>query len=102
MEVDPDALRTFATSLTSITDRMAEWDIGTPFERSLAAMPGTSLGQQSVNGSQLTATALGNVCLRLLEVVDIANGTADNYQITEEDFAAALSAMDTEIRTPDR
>lgn len=36
MQVDPDALRAFAASLTAVTETMAEWDIGEPFEHSLA------------------------------------------------------------------
>lgn len=93
LKVDPVALRMFAASVTGVADAIVGWDTGEPFTQSQSALPGTDFGHVCARGSEATARALDNICTRLLEVADITNGTANDYDTTEADFVAALSAM---------
>lgn len=94
LKVDPEALRAFAASVTAAAEAMTEWNIGEPFEGSQSALPGTDFGDLCIRGNVATAFALSNLHSRLLEIADLADGSANDYEITEADFAAALSAMD--------
>ena len=94
LEVDPDALRAFAASVTSAAEAIAEWDVGEPFAASQSALPGTDFGDLCVQANLATAVGLSNLYSRLLEIADLADGSANDYEINEADFVAALSAMD--------
>lgn len=94
MKVDPEALRAFAASVTNAAETMTEWKIGEPFEKSITALPGTDFGELCIRANIATAFALSNLRSRLLEIADLANGSANDYEITEADFVSALSAMD--------
>ncbi|MGW0019783.1 hypothetical protein ACWDUD_15760 [Rhodococcus sp. NPDC003382] len=94
LKVDPEALRAFAASVTGTAEAIAEWNIGEPFEQSQSALPGTDFAELCVRTNLAAAFALSNVHSRLLEIADLADGSANDYEITEADFVAALSAMD--------
>lgn len=94
LKVDPEALRAFAASVTGAAEAMTEWNIGEPFVLSQSALPGTDFGDLCIRGNIATAFALNNVHSRLLEIADLADGSANDYEITEAEFIAALSAMD--------
>jgi hypothetical protein len=93
LKVDPHALRAFAASVSSAADAIGEWDIGAPYTHSHSALPGTGFSDTGARGHLATAQALANIRQRLLEVTDISNGAADDYEIAETDFVAALTAM---------
>ncbi|MGX6509392.1 hypothetical protein ACSYG9_07120 [Rhodococcus sp. SJ-2] len=94
LQVDPHALRAFASSVSGAADAIGEWDTSAPYAHSHAALPGTGLSEASTRGHLATAQALASIRQRLLEVTDISNGAADDYEIAEADFVAALAAMD--------
>lgn len=80
--------------MSGVAENIAGSDIGAPFTQSRLALPGTDFMQVSERGYHATALALRNVCARLLEVADITKGTADDYDVTESDYVAALSIVD--------
>lgn len=94
LQVDPQALRAFAASVSGTADAIWQWDISAPYAHSQSALPGTGFSDVCARGHRATTQALVNIRLRLLEITDISNGTADDYEITETDFVAALTAMD--------
>ncbi|MGN5237012.1 hypothetical protein [Rhodococcus sp. SJ-3] len=94
LKVDPQALRAFAASVSGAADAIGEWDIAAPYKHSRSALPGTGFSDTDARGHLATAQALANIRQRLLEVTDISNGAADDYEIAEADFVAALTAMD--------
>ncbi|MDV2478278.1 hypothetical protein F8M49_27910 [Rhodococcus zopfii] len=73
---------------------MTAWNIAEPFVLSQSALPGTDFDNVCIRGNIATAFALSNMHSRLLEIADLADGSANDYEITESDFVAALSAMD--------
>ncbi|MFD6893093.1 hypothetical protein ACFWB0_00920 [Rhodococcus sp. NPDC060086] len=94
LQVDPQALRAFASSVTGAADALGSWDTDAPYAYSQSALPGTGFSDINARSHLATTHALVNIRLRLLEVVDISNGAADDYDIAEADFVAALAAMD--------
>lgn len=100
LKVDPQALHAFAASVSGVADAIGEGDIGAPYAYSQSALPETGFSDTGARGHLATAQALAlalalaNIRQRLLEVTDISNGAADDYEIAETDFVAALTAMD--------
>ena len=94
LHVDPEALRTFAAFVADTADAVDDWDVGEPYAVSQSALPGTEFAAVCARAFTATDQALGNVCSRLREIVDITDGAKNDYAVAETDFVAALSAMD--------
>ncbi|MCD2118839.1 MULTISPECIES: hypothetical protein [Rhodococcus] len=94
LHVDPEVLRTFAAFVADTADAMNDWDVGEPYAVSQSALPGTEFAAVCARAFTATDQALGNVCSRLREIVDITDGAANDYVVAETDFVAALPAMD--------
>ncbi|MFC7449690.1 hypothetical protein [Rhodococcus daqingensis] len=94
MKVDPEMLRKFGDAVSGVSDSIAGLDVSSPFVDSQQALPGTQFSDVCVDGFEVTAAALRNVCSRLMTISEIAHGTANNYDVTETDFTAKLHVMD--------
>lgn len=94
VQVDSEALRTFAGFVASTADAIGEWDIGESYAVSQSALPGTEFASVCARAFAVTDQALSNVHSRLREIADITDGAGNDYIVAETEFVAALSAMD--------
>lgn len=94
LRVDPAALRRFGDAVSGVAGSIGGLDLSSPFADAQVALPGTAFSAVCVGGYDAAAAALRNVCLRLVEISEIAHGTAGDYDVTEADFTRMLDAMD--------
>ncbi|MGC0362149.1 hypothetical protein ABH922_000133 [Rhodococcus sp. 27YEA15] len=94
LQVDPEMLRAFAQTVESAAGGLENTDVTTAFSVVEDALPGTDLRASVELGCGAAILALENMCERLRVVADIADGVADDYRITEDDFAMKLRMMD--------
>ena len=88
LRVDPEKLRAFAGSLTSVAgDVQGIQTAPTP-----SAMPGTQLGGLTADAASTITRALNRVAERISSVADIAKGTAGNYEVNDDDFKSRLES----------
>ncbi|MDG3010338.1 hypothetical protein G4X40_09250 [Rhodococcus sp. D2-41] len=72
---------------------LAELDLAGPFAPTQGAVPGTEIAGVGREALEATLTAVRHVCLRLTCVSQLAKGTAQDYRVTDTDFAGMLKAM---------
>lgn len=94
MLVDPDMLEEFAGSVTFVAQEISDMDVSTPFAESQDALPGTEMFDVCADAHDAGALALQNLCKRVVEVAEIATGSAKKYWVAEDDFVGMLHAMD--------
>lgn len=92
--VDPEMLRRFGDAMKGVAESISGLDLSTPFADSETALPGTEFSKVCVDGLEATGAALRNVCLRLMEVEEVARGVAGKYEVTEDVFETMLHTMD--------
>ncbi|NLE81836.1 MAG: hypothetical protein GX610_20100 [Rhodococcus sp.] len=94
MMVDPEILERFAGVVGSVAGDISDMDVSTPFAESQNAFPGTDMFVICSEAHDASALALQNLCKRVIEVSEIATGSAKKYRVTEDDFVGMLHAMD--------
>lgn len=93
LQVDPGMLRRFSAEIIDTSQLLAETDVSTQFANSQDALAGTEFQQVAELACGAAALGISNICLRLVEVANITNGVADNFDITEDDFTRQLRTM---------
>lgn len=92
VRVDPDALRAWAQWLDDVSDSVEQIvaDVTVGFG---ASIPGTELAAALDDTRDTMKSALSSFASRPAEMAEIARGSGDNYEITDDVFAAHLSDM---------
>ncbi|MDI9932302.1 hypothetical protein QM588_17950 [Rhodococcus sp. IEGM 1354] len=94
VNVDPVILRQFSNVLSGTGEVIAELDILAPFRASENALQGTDFRAACAAASAAAAGAVSALAGRAECVADISRGVAQNYEITDDDLARRLAAMD--------
>ncbi|OZE17579.1 hypothetical protein CH262_25220 [Rhodococcus sp. 05-2255-1e] len=94
VNVDPVILRQFSNVLSGTGEAIAEVDTLAPFRASENALQGTDFRAACAAASAAAAGAVAALAGRAECVADIARGVAQNYEITDDDLARRLAAMD--------
>ncbi|MFC8044663.1 hypothetical protein [Nocardia sp. NPDC057353] len=98
LQADIDQLRRLATTLDEVGREIDGIDVRTAGDRIAAALPGCSLGQVCAQAGEFSEGAWLRVAQRVQRLGDIVRQSADNIQITEEEFAQRLDTMDFRAR----
>ncbi|TCN55909.1 hypothetical protein EV641_103256 [Rhodococcus sp. SMB37] len=94
LHVDPHTLRAFAASASGAADASEKRNIRAPYAHSQSAFLGTGFSTAAACGHIATAQALANLRQRSFEVTDISSSAANDCDIVETGFAAALTSAD--------
>lgn len=94
VNVDPVILQQFSNVLSETGEVIAELDTLAPFRASENALQGTDFRAACAAASAAAAGAVSALAGRAECVADIARGVAQNYEITDDDLARRLAAMD--------
>ncbi|CCF61903.1 hypothetical protein GV791_04835 [Nocardia cyriacigeorgica] len=92
VKVDPDALRAWAQWLDGLSDSIEQMaaDVTVGFG---ASIPGTDLPSTLNDTRERIKNTLSSFASRPAEMAEIARGNGDNYEITDDSFAAKLQGM---------
>ncbi|EOM75841.1 hypothetical protein DW322_13260 [Rhodococcus rhodnii] len=94
MQADTEMLRAFARSMDDSAQRIATHDVSSPFADAEGAARGTSIPEVNRRALDTAMKGFENLALRLAEIGRLAKGAGENYDVSEHDFRAQLSAMD--------
>jgi len=92
VQVDPDALRAWASWLDGLSHTIGDLGEGVTVGHG-AAIPGTELGGTLEQTREQIKGVLSSFASRPAEMADIARGNGDNYDLTDDAFAAKLDQM---------
>lgn len=98
LQVDPDKLRAFAGLVDGTVDTLSKATVEAAFEAAAGALPGTEVGGLVRQAAQRIAAAMGDVGGRLADISHTAHGSANSYQVAEDDFVRALERASQEGR----
>ncbi|MGW0246734.1 type VII secretion target [Nocardia goodfellowii] len=92
MKVDPAELRTLASWMDSVATAMGGLQVKTSVSAA-TAMPGSPLGALTDTAVAQVEEAWSRMASRCTRVSAAAEGTASNFEVTDEEFARNLKAM---------
>ncbi|WAC57547.1 type VII secretion target [Gordonia sp. SL306] len=93
MLVDPDTLRAFAGETSRTADTVSENDLSNSVPAAFAGMPG-STSLWAANSIDAFVTGLvTNLSDGFDALATAARGSADSYQVTDQDLAVAIDKV---------
>nr|WP_067655964.1 type VII secretion target [Nocardia harenae] len=93
MRVDPQQLRALAASMTDIGGKVDALDVRTRGDAVAAALPGSPLGAVCATATEYVEGAWLRMAMRHRRVANLCRGSADNYEVTENEFRDKLAQM---------
>ncbi|AFU05599.1 type VII secretion target [Nocardia brasiliensis] len=93
MQVDPEALRSFAQTLGTESTEVGGLNAGSAFTGAAAALPGTEFGAAANQANDVVNRCLQRIGSRLTTLADNMHNAAGKYELAEDDFAAKLRAI---------
>ncbi|WP_378734212.1 type VII secretion target [Nocardia brasiliensis] len=93
MQVDPEALRSFAQTLGNEAGEVTALNAGDAFSVATTALPGTEFGAAAQRANDVVNRCLQRIGSRLTTIADNMHNAAGKYELAEDDFAAKLRAI---------
>ncbi|WP_069160533.1 type VII secretion target [Nocardia altamirensis] len=93
MQVDPEALRSFAQTLGTEAGAVTTLNDGDAFANAATALPGTEFGATAQRAGDAVNRCLGRIGDRLTTIADNMHNAAGKYELAEDDFTAKLEAI---------
>ncbi|SNS95532.1 hypothetical protein SAMN05421642_107159 [Rhodococcoides kyotonense] len=79
--------------MRDVGDALRSIDVVGAYWSAQSALPGTDLPGLCSEASQCTGSAVHGMSQRMDAVAQSARGSAEDYRVTEDEFAARLRAM---------
>jgi hypothetical protein len=92
LDVDTDALRSLAASLTSEADRISDVDPSTAITAATAAMQESSIAASAARAGHSLLLSYSATAERLRDMASTAEGNAREYDAADEAFRRNLDA----------
>lgn len=93
MKVNPDELRAMAVALDMAGQTIDDLDVRTICSSAGSSLAGTSLSQACSQAGEYVEGAYLRMAGRMWRMSGVAKGTADSYDVTDEDFTHKLDEM---------
>ncbi|MFC3965801.1 type VII secretion target [Nocardia jiangsuensis] len=97
MQVDPQQLRALAQSMADIGGKVDALDVRTKGDTVTAALPGSPLGAACATATEYIEGAWLRMAMRHRRVANLCRGSADNYEVTENEFRDQLAQMGEDL-----
>lgn len=97
LQVNPQALQTFANDLGAEAGVIRGLNIGNGFDPAVSALQGTPFGNSAGRATDLTNQCLHRIADRLDKVAQSTRTAAGAYEVAEDDFAARLRTIALEL-----
>lgn len=93
VDVDPGILRRFASVTRDASEALRSIDVVGAYWSAQSALPSTALPGLCTEASGVSGSALRGMSQRMDALAGSARGSAEDYRVTENEFAAQLRAM---------
>ncbi|WP_067838260.1 type VII secretion target [Nocardia lijiangensis] len=97
LQVNPQALQTFANNLGGEAGLIRGLNIGNGFNPAVSALQGTTFGNSAGRATDLTDQCLKRIADRIDKVAQSTRTAAGAYEVAEDDFAARLRTITLEL-----
>ncbi|MBF6369536.1 ESX-1 secretion-associated protein [Nocardia puris] len=97
LQVNPEALKTFANTLSTGAGTIRGLNAGNGFGPAAGALPGTEFGASVTPATDAVNTALTRISTRLDKAADTTRNAAGAYEVAEGDFATRLQTIALEL-----
>ncbi|MFD3705791.1 type VII secretion target [Nocardia sp. NPDC058658] len=93
LNVDPDELRSLASSMESVAGLLDALEVRTAANAVGAALPGADLADVCASSGEVTETAFRRMGARCRRISQIAKGSADTFEITDVEFSKRITEL---------